>query len=369
MGIKMGEPWFKLQDKYRNIIAFSSNFPLYADISNRVKKLMGEFSPIQESYSIDESFLDMTGVRDVWDRAFTLRSEILRQVGIPVSIGIARTKTLAKLSSFIAKKHPRSRGVFSWNRLTEPQKQKMLGMIPVDEVWGVGRRLNKKLGLMGITTARQLRNTDPSQMCSLFGIVMERLVSELQEIPCLELTELRPPRKQILSSRSFGRLVDELDVLENAVAYHASYVSEQLREEHSVANIVQVFLQTDRFKENLPQHCPQICLTFPAPTDSTLMIVRKAVEGLHRIVRDKVPYRKAGVCLHELVSGNEVVPDLFSATETPAVVSVMDEINQRFGEGTLRISRDDRLAQSWKPKKDKISPAYTTDWNEVPLCG
>lgn len=369
MGIKMGEPWFKLKSQHQQITAFSSNFPLYADISNRVKQVLATFSPIQESYSVDESFLDLTGFTDVWKRAFTIRETILQQLSIPTCVGIGPTKTLAKLANHIAKKHPRSRGVFSWNRLTDTQKQKLLKRIPIQEVWGIGRRLCKRLINQHILSAYDLQTANLSQMRAQYGVIMERLISELRETPCLELVEIRPPRKQMLSSRSFGQLVTDLNVLENAVAFHTSHVCENLRKEKSVAGLIQIFLQTDRFRTDLYQYSQQICMALDTPTDDTIKITKTAMAGLHQIFAEDVPYKKAGVCLMELMDADAAIPDLFSTTGTPAVITAMDKINQRFGDGTVRISRNDASTRGWRPRKDQISPAYTTQWKDFPVCG
>ena len=368
MGIKMGEPWFKLNKYHQVITAFSSNFKLYADISSRVKRLLGTFSPIQESYSIDESFLELTGFKDVWDRAFSIRHEMMRQLSIPVCIGIAPTKTLAKLANHIAKKHPRSRGVFSWNRLTEPQKQSLLTAIPVGEIWGIGHRMNRHLVRQGICSAWQLKNADLDMIRARYGVILARLVTELREEPCLDLVEIRPPRQQILSSRSFGHLVSRLDVLENAVAYHANHVSETLRKEKSVANLIQVFLQTDRFRNDLPQHSPQIWQSFPSPTDDTLTITKTAIAGLRDIASPRAAYKKAGVCLHGLMPATDTTPDLFTQQGSSAITTAMDAINQRFGSGTICVASNNAKTRLWQPRKERISPEYTTRWNDFLIC-
>lgn len=368
MGIKMGEPWFKLQKYHKSITAFSSNFKLYADMSNRVKRLLATFSPIQESYSIDESFLELTGFQHVWDKAFTIRHEMMRQLSIPVCIGIAPTKTLAKLANHIAKKHPRSRGVFSWNRLTTLQKNTLLSSIPVGEIWGIGRKMIHQLARQNITTTWQLKNADLDMIRACYGVTLARLVTELREEPCLELVEIRLPRQQILSSRSFAHLVSRLDVLENAVAYHANHVSETLRKEKSVANMVQVFLQTDRFRNDLPQHSPQSWQSFPSPIDDTLAITKTAIAGLRDIASPRAAYKKAGVCLHGLMPAADTTPDLFTQQSTSVITSTMDAINQRFGSGTICIASNNAQTRLWQPRKEKISPEYTTRWNDFLVC-
>ncbi len=368
MGIKMGIPWFQVKDQYPGIIPFSSNFPLYADISSRVKCLLAEFSPTQEVYSIDESFLDLTGFSDVWDRAFAIREACRRQLGIPVCVGIAPTKTLAKLANHIAKKHPRSRGVFSWNRLTDEQKDRIMASLPVDEVWGIGRRLNESLNRQGIRTVLDLAKANQAVMRRRYGIVLDRIITELKGEPCLDIVEVHPPRQQILSSRSFGKPISDFEGLANAVAYHATHVAESLRKERTLANLIQVFIETDRFRTDKPVHCPQICLALESPTDNTSTLVRKAVQGLEKIVMEKVSYKKAGVCASELEPKDQVNQDFFTEVDSPIICGVMDDINRRFGAGTLRVCRNDLKNRDWRPKTDSISPAYTTDFKQVPEC-
>ena len=203
LGILMGVPWFKVRSapKNREVVVFSSNFPLYADLSNRVKRLLSVFSPVHEEYSVDESFLDMTGQADVARRAFAIREAVWQEVGIPVCVGIGPTKTLAKLANFVAKKHPVSRGVFACDALDAERKRKLLSGIPAGEVWGIGRRLSRTLAGMGIGNAAQLHDADVRMMRARFGVTMERLILELRGVSCLDITQVRPPRQQILSRR------------------------------------------------------------------------------------------------------------------------------------------------------------------------
>jgi len=220
IGIRMGQPWFqaKALAEEHNTLALSSNYALYADLSNRVMNLLAEFSPRHEVYSIDECFVDLTGMPELRVISYAMREKIMRWTGIPVCVGIGPTKTLAKLANFIAKKHPRSKGVFNYNALTEVQKVKLLSSIAVDEVWGVGRRLAPRLAEYGIETVKELRDAHAPTLRAEFGVVVEKIQRELQEVACVDMEEVTPPRKQIVASRSFGNPVQDVASLKAAVA-------------------------------------------------------------------------------------------------------------------------------------------------------
>ena len=373
LGIGMGVPWFKVRSapKNREVVVFSSNFPLYSDLSNRVKRLLSVFSPVHEEYSVDESFLDMTGQTDVVRQAFAIREAVWREVGIPVCVGIGPTKTLAKLANFVAKKHPASGGVFTCDALDTVHKQKLLSGIPAGEIWGIGRRLSRTLAGIGIGNAAQLHDADIRMMRARFGVTMERLILELRGVSCLDITQVSPPRRQILSSRSFGVRITRLDDLENAMAFHAANVGKKLRQEKLVAGMVQVFVETDPFRLDKPQYHPCFCMPFAEPTDSTAEISRYAMHGLQRIYRNGHEYRKGGLCVSELSAADSVGSDLFAVgrEKTKRIDEIMDTINARFGDGTLRLSQDDRLNRRWMPKKGNASQRYTTSWNDLPECG
>lgn len=370
LGIRMGEPWFKVKDlpKYRDVVVFSSNFPLYSDLSNRVKYLLADFSPVQEVYSVDESFLDLTGFDDIKERMVAIRETVAKRIGIPVCVGVGPTKTLAKLANFVAKKHPRSKGVFHYNVLTEQQKAALLKQIPIDEVWGVGRRLNRSLISRGIETVYQLREADIRTMRSRYGVVMERLISELRGISCIDMVDVSPPKKQILSSRSFGELITGIDDLENAIAFHATKIGKQLRKQRSIAGMVHVFLMTDRFRQDKPQYHPHVSFPLIDATNSTIEINRYAMMGLHQIFKPGYEYKKAGACVSELSPESVFSPDMFTDPKRRKIMQVMDEINDRFGNGTLRLSQDDMMHRRWRPKVDRVSPRYTTSWDELAEC-
>jgi len=294
LGIKMGVPWFQIETlaKQHGIVAFSSNYALYADMSNRVMAILATFSPSQEVYSIDECFLDLAGFER---RGFTrygqeMRSAIKRWVGLPVCVGIAPTKTLAKLVNHVAKKRPQFEGVCNFNELSAGEIDAIMGELPVGEVWGVGSRYAARLQQMGISTVLDLRRASPKAMRQQFSVVMERTVAELNGESCLALEEMAPAKKQIMSSRSFGRPVFTLDELAQSVASYMSRAAEKLRRQHSLAGAVQVYVRTNPFKEKEPQYSQGLILPLPDPTDDTRQLVSAALVVLRRLYQPGFSY-------------------------------------------------------------------------------
>jgi DNA polymerase V len=369
LGVKMGEPWFKLKDLARqhNIIAFSSNYALYADMSNRVMSILSCFSPIQEIYSIDECFLDLTGFHDIRDRAYEIRKRVLQWTGITVCVGIGSSKTLAKLSNHIAKKHPLSKGVFDFNALTKPQQDKILSQVEVFEVWGIGRKLTQKLEADGIYTVKDLRDTNIPGMRAKHGVVMEKTIRELNGDSCIEIEEVAPAKKQIISSRSFGVAVSEKFDLMDAITHFVSLASAKLRAQTSTAGHLQVFIQTNRFQEGKPQYNPSVSIHLPIPTSDSLILANWASKGLDTIYKPGYEYKKAGIVLGDIGSAGVVQNDLFATPEDPkakALMETMDRLNARYGRGTLKLSLD-TSANRWGMKADNKSPCYTTVWEDI----
>jgi len=371
IGIRMGQPWFqaKALAEEHNILALSSNYALYADLSNRVMNLLAEFSPRHEVYSIDECFVDLTGMPELRAISYAMREKIMRWTGIPVCVGIGPTKTLAKLANFIAKKHPRSQGVFNYNALTEAQKVKLLSGIAVDEVWGVGRRLAPRLAEYGIETVQELRTAHAPTLRAEFGVVVEKIQRELQEVACVDVEEVTPPRKQIVASRSFGNPVQDMASLKAAVALFVENACGKLRAQQSHASMLQVFLRTNRFRTDLPQYHPSMAAPLVTPTDSSLVINRWASVLIDQIWRPEYAYKKAGVMLSEITPNTQRQNDLFAEpeqAEDSKLMAVLDRVNQRFGRGVVRISSQD-AGEDWGMRQERKSPAYTTCWNDVPV--
>ena len=370
LGIKMGQPWFQIRNdpKYREVVPFSSNFALYADMSNRFMNVLSTFSPVHEVYSIDECFLDLTGFSDIRERAFSIKETVLKYLGLPVCVGIGSTKTLAKLANHVAKKHPRSPGVFNFNALDEHQQNNVLGAIEVEEVWGIGSRLSVQLRQHGIQSARDLSQADAKSMRRRFGVTVERVISELRGESCIAIEEVTPPRQQMMMSRTFSQALTTLEDLQNAVAFFAGSLARKLRSQGSASSLLQVFIMTDRFAKNTAQHSPSRCIPFSAPTSDTILITRMALQALEACYQAGFSYRRAGVCLSEISSADICQMELFPEQSEDRLASVMDTINDRFGAGALRLSHNDPHTRNWSPQRELMSPRYTTHFAELPVC-
>lgn len=371
MGIKMGAPYFQIEKELRKAggVALSSNYSLYADLSNRVMSLLGKFSPDQEIYSIDECFLGMSGFKELTRIGQEIRHTILRGVGLPVCAGFGPTKTLAKLANHVAKKRPEWNGVCDLTSLTPTEQDAVVGDIEVGEVWGVGRRIAARLADMGISTVRQLREANPTHIRQSFSVVQERTVMELRGVSCLALEEVAPPKKQIMVSRSFGSPVFELDDLQQAVGAFASRAAEKLRSQASAAGAVVVFIQTSPFREQDPQYSRSLTVPLSTATDDTLRLTRAALVGLKRIYQPGYAFAKAGVMLRELVDRDKVHGDLFSVSESPksdALMAALDRVNSRFGKKALVTGVAAGGENGvWKMRQGNKSPNFTTRWDEL----
>ncbi len=373
LGVPMGAPWFKMQDLARKhgIIALSSNYELYADLSNRMMEILGRFSPDQEVYSIDECFLGMAGFEqyDFLDYGQTIRETVRQWIGIPVCVGFAETKTLAKLANHCAKKGLAGKaGVCDFGRLDQTERSALFSRIPVGEVWGVGRRLSEQLAEQGITTVETLRSADAKTLRREFSVVLERTHAELNGESCLSLEDTVPNKQQIMSSRSFGHYVHELAGLEEAVASYVAVAARKLRDQHSLAGMLQVYIRTNPHKPEAPQYQKGLSIPLPEPTDDTLRLTTIARWGLKKIYKPGYAYQKAGVVLMNLMDASTVQMNLFSkAKDHSRLMRVMDQINDNWGKGTLHLAAEG-VRKDWSMKREKKSPAYTTRWAELPVA-
>ena len=373
LGIPMGVPWFKIQKeaKQYGIVAFSSNYALYADMSNRVVEVLGQFTPNLEVYSIDESFLDLTGFnRNLVEYAQEIRQRIQQWLGLAVCVGIAPSKTLAKLANHCAKKGlAGSYGVCDFTTMTESQLTQLFAGIDVGDVWGVGRKIEARLADMGITTVLRLREADPDLIRSKFSVVLERTVRELRCVSCLGLEEVAPDKQQIMCSRSFGQYVYDRDQLEEVVASYVARAAEKLRKQASLACVLMVFIRTNPFSPKEPQYQRSMNIPLPEATADTRVLVMWALKGLKRIYRPGFAYQKAGVMLSELRPKAMAQPSLFADLEDDRgqrLMATLDVINQRWGRGTLR-SAAEGMERPWQMKRQRLSPSYTTDWQGLPV--
>jgi DNA polymerase V len=368
----MGAPWFKFKDlaKQHGIIAYSSNYALYADMSNRVMSILRQFSPDQEVYSIDESFLDLTNFKskDLVAYGQAMRSQVLDWTGLPVCVGIGSTKTLAKLANHCAKKRPVFNGVCNFKGMGEHDLNLILSEIDVGEVWGIGRQLAPKLINLGIKSALDLKQADADRLRQLFSVVMQKTVHELNGQVCIELEEIAPAKKQIVSSRSFGFPVRDLNSLAESITLYMSRASEKLRKQNSYAGSVYVYIRTSPFKENEPFYSNGLTIALPSPSSDTRTLVNVALWGLKRIYKQNYNYAKAGVMLSELVSEHGVQTDMFSqvhvSPKSSKLMSTLDQINNKMGKESIKLASEG-FKRPWKMKQENKSPCYTTSWSDL----
>ncbi|MCB1959252.1 MAG: Y-family DNA polymerase [Rhodocyclaceae bacterium] len=376
LGVKMGTPWFKMKDiaRQHGIKAYSSNYTLYGDMSNRVTTILRDFSPDLEVYSIDESFLRIETVAHLYGSAVQMgcqmRSRIKQWTGLPVCVGVGPTKTLAKFANHLAKKNAVFNGVCDLHALTRPERLAWMQGVDVGEVWGVGPRIGKRLRAMNIATVLDLRNASPKAMRTHFGVVMERTCNELRGIPCLDLEDMAQPKQQIMCSRSFGVPVASVQELRESVASYVATAAEKLRHQKSAAGAVHVFLLTNRFKESEPQYNAGMTVALSDPTDDTLALVAAALKGLTAIYRPGFRYKKSGVVLTLLSDTATRQVTLFDAADggerSHRLMAAMDVINRDFGRGTVR-SGASGVEQRWAMRAGNRSPRYTTRWDELPV--
>ena len=371
LGIKMGVPVFQIKTEMQRhgILAFSSNYALYADLSSRVMRTLEEMAPRVEVYSIDEAFLDLTGIESaisLVEFGQQVRERIGHWIGITVCVGIAPTKTLAKLANHAAKKYPATQGVVD---LTNPDRQRrLLALVPVDDVWGVGRRLSKRLNALGITTALDLANASPRAIRDQFSVVLERTVRELNGESCIELEEIPPIKKQIVCSRSFGVKVTHFELLREAICEYATRATEKLRKEQQQAKVLTVFIRTSPFKDNEPQYSNSASGELLIPSCDTRDFIELANHLLKRIWKDGFRYAKAGVMLSDFYDPGMFQPGLFDDVSTRSnsqqLMSVLDTINQS-GAGKVFFAGQG-TKKDWSMKREHLSPAYTTRWDQLP---
>lgn len=371
LGIKMGVPVFQIKSEMQRhgILAFSSNYALYADLSSRVMRTLEEMAPRVEVYSIDEAFLDLTGIESaisLVEFGQQVRERIGHWIGITVCVGIAPTKTLAKLANHAAKKYPATQGVVD---LTNPERQRrLLALVPVDDVWGVGKRLSKRLNTLGITTALDLANASPRAIRDQFSVVLERTVRELNGESCIELEEIPPTKKQIVCSRSFGVKVTHFELLREAVCEYATRATEKLRKEQQQAKVMTVFIRTSPFKDNEPQYSNSASGELLIPSCDTRDFIELANHLLKRIWKDGFRYAKAGVMLSDFYDPGMFQPGLFDDVSTRSnsqqLMSVLDTINQS-GAGKVFFAGQG-TKKDWSMKREHLSPAYTTRWDQLP---
>ncbi len=364
------------------LVALSANFALYGDLSDRMMSLAAGLGPKQEIYSIDESFIDLSGVRgDLVARSHKIRSRILQWVGIPCGIGIGATKTLAKLANHVAKTAERKPGsypahlaqVCDLSALCQSELEAVLAATPVNEVWGVGRQITKQLTAAGVATVLDLIRLDPVMVKNRWSVVLERTVRELQGMPCIDLDHSPAPKQEIACTRSFGHPVTDLSALAEAVTEFASRAAVKLRKQGSLAALVMVFIRTSPFRED-PQYSRSTTVPMRRPTSDTAAILEAALAGLRVIYQPSFNYAKAGVMLLDLQSDQiqqgELDWDDDSSKERGRLMSSLDSLNQRFGRGTVKMASAGLQGERrvWSMKQERRTPAYTTCLADMPTA-
>lgn len=368
LGIKMGEPAF-LREKFlaeNGVHVFSSNYQLYGDMSRRVMNVLSRFSPNVEVYSIDEAFLDLGNFAytDLVEYGVKIRNTVIQWTGIPVCVGIAPTKTLAKIANKLSKKKT-SLGVYLID--SEESRIEALKATEIKDVWGVGGQYAKFLQNYNIHTAYDLSRTSDSWIKRNMSVVGLRTKQELQGKPCIEL-ELEPPdKKNIATTRSFGQMLTEFEPISEAVANYAASCAAKLRKQNSCANMLTVFVHTNQFREDLPQYARNRLIHLPVATNSSTELVHYAILGLKDIYKEGFSYKKAGVIVSGLVPDSVINLNLFDEVDRnrdKKIMSAIDELNNRFGREKVKVAAQG-YSRKWRLKQEKLSPCYTTNWNDI----
>lgn len=376
LGIKRGTPYFKVRDlcEKHGVAVLSSNYELYDAMSSRFHKIVAGFGPVHEAYSIDEAFLDLTGVET---ESFTelgraLKARLWKWIGLPVCVGIAPTKTLAKLCDHFAKTYPVYGGVVNWFDLSPERRKKALSITPIGEVWGIGRKTEEKLLREGIENVWQFSQADVFTLRRRYGVVLERTLREIQGVSCLPVESVPKPKEQILRSRSFSHATNDRSVLLSSVSTHMTEVARQLRREKAEAKKAGVFFLTSPFKENEPWHAAEPVAELTLPTSDTMRLVEVACRLVEAHWCPGFRYCKAGAFVTDLIPEGScsVTGSLFDLPDEECdetrrrLMECLDDLTRRFGKGVWKIGSSG-LADGWQMKRDRLTPAYLTRWADL----
>ena len=376
LGIKRGTPYFKVRDlcEKHGVAVLSSNYELYDAMSSRFHKIVAGFGPVHEAYSIDEAFLDLTGVET---ESFTelgraLKARLWKWIGLPVCVGIAPTKTLAKLCDHFAKTYPVYGGVVNWFDLSPERRKKALSITPIGEVWGIGRKTEEKLLREGIENVWQFSQADVFTLRRRYGVVLERTLREIQGVSCLPVESVPKPKEQILRSRSFSHATNDRSVLLSSVSTHMTEVARQLRREKAEAKKAGVFFLTSPFKENEPWHAAEPVTELTLPTSDTMRLVEVACRLVEAHWRPGFRYCKAGAFVTDLIPEGSCsvtgslfdLPDEERDATRRRLMECLDDLTRRFGKGAWKIGSSG-LADGWQMKRDRLTPAYLTRLTDI----
>lgn len=376
LGIKRGTPYFKVRDlcEKHGVAVLSSNYELYDAMSSRFHKIVAGFGPVHEAYSIDEAFLDLTGVEteSLTELGRALKARLWKWIGLPVCVGIAPTKTLAKLCDHFAKTYTVYGGVVNWFDLSPERRKKALSITPIGEVWGIGRKTEEKLLREGIENVWQFSQADVFTLRRRYGVVLERTFREIQGVSCLPVESVPKPKEQILRSRSFSHATNDRSVLLSSVSTHMTEVARQLRREKAEAKKAGVFFLTSPFKENEPWHAAEPVTELTLPTSDTMRLVEVACRLVEAHWRPGFRYCKAGAFVTDLIpeGSSSVTGSLFDLPDEERdetrrrLMECLDDLTRRFGKGVWKIGSSG-LADGWQMKRDRLTPAYLTRWADI----
>jgi DNA polymerase V len=375
LGIKMGQPVFECQDiiKAHNIQVFSSNYSLYADISDRVMKTLATFSPRVEVYSIDEAFIDLSHIPAACLRDYgrEIRETVWRFTGIPVSVGIATTKTLSKIATDIVKRQPTHQGVLNLSQYTEAELDELLESIALKDVWGIGSRYVDRLqSSRDIFTSKDLKYADEHWIRRRFSVMVQRTVLELRGIVCFPLETQVKPKKGIMTAKSFGRPVECLEELEEAISTYTARAAEKLRSQGSAASCISIFIQTNHFQQHTPQYAKSLSRLLPYPTSFTPDFLNVVLDMVRSIYREGYAYKKCGVFLSKIMPQEVLQADLFGdfslerEYKKARLMCVVDLLNQLWGSNTLFFGAQG-IGRTWKMRQERRSPCFTTRWGDI----
>ena len=372
--VKMGQPVFEIEDviQAHDVQVFSSNYSLYATLSARVMAVLSEFSPLQEIYSIDESFLELTNllIADLTEYGRTIKARVLQYTGIPVSISFAATKCLTKIGVEIVKHDPSYEGVLDLTGLSEQALDELLAAVAIEDVWGIGVKYARFLRSFGIDTAKALKYADATWIRKYLTVTGARIVLELRGISCIPIEVERPPKQGIMCSKTFGRDITSREEMKEALAHYAARAAEKLREQDSLASCLTIFIRTNSFRKDTPQYSNSYTINFPSPTAFTPDLIRYALDGLKRIYQDGFRYKKAGVYLTKITPQSALQPDLFgefSLTQQykqARLMLIVDLLNSIYGRDTLFFAIQG-IARNWRMRQLKLSQRFTTQWSEI----
>jgi DNA polymerase V len=366
LGIKMGAPFFTIKQlcQQHNVAVLSSNYTLYADMSKRMMSILKGLAVRQEVYSIDESFLDLSGISQLTQHAQLIRARVKQWIGLPVCVGIGQTKVLAKFANHLAKSYPFLGGVCNLAELSSDRLARAMQLTEVGEVWGIGRKLAQQLRAMGISTVYALKTANANQLAKVFSVNVARIVHELNGVPCIALEEYSNTQQQMVSSRSFGEPITNRDELIAALSFHCEQLSHKLTKQGLFARSLTFFAHSNRFKDDYV--CHAVTLLLPAASNSFRMLTKLITPAMDAIFVPKINYKKAGIIISEMLSADDAIRDLLGSSNLSHdhLLPTLQAINRRYGKRTVRMASA-ILGHRWQMQRELMSASFTTDSSQL----